>query len=211
LCADEHAKSALQRKWTTNKIFYETDAKAEGYQQITFPNGDLRMSSKPENIWTNISRLGEDVTAQLTSDAAGVTLSLKSAKNIRDYEEKAAGHLANIGTAIGRGGPVTFVVEDVKAVDAATIKNGYANRLGEIIWGAYLENLSNQLTKLCKDDMVKEAIAASFSKNLIFRLDPKCSGYQNCKFDGGNLVMFCKPDNIWTNISTLGGDIEKQL
>jgi len=211
LCASDHAKSALQRKWTSSAIIFELDAKAEGYQQITFPSGDLRMACKPDNIWTNITRLGEDVEGQLTSDAAGVTLSLKYANNIRDYEEKAAGFLADIGTAVGRSGAVTFVVEDVKAVDAQLNKSGYANRLGEIIWGAYLEQLSGKLTKLCGDDMVKEAIGASFSKNLVFRLDPKCSGYQNCKFEAGNLVMFCKPDNIWTNISTLGEDIEKQL
>jgi len=211
LCENDQSKEAFARKWTSSKIVFEMDAKAQGYQEITFPNGDLRIACKPDNIWTNIGQLGDGVVDQLTSTILNVTLALKSAQNIREYDEKAQGYLAQIGTAIGRSGPVTFTVEDIKAVDAALNKNGYNNRLGEVIWGSYLEQISSKLTSLCGDDMVKEAIGASFTKNLIFKLDPKCSGYQNCKFADGNLVMFCKPDSIWTNISTLGEDIEKQL
>jgi len=211
LCADEFSKTALNQKWTSNKIFFETDLKAPTYQNVNFPGGDLRMSCKPDNIWTNISYLGGDIADQLTSDYNGVTLSLKSAQNIREYEEKAQVHLAAIGTAIGRGGPVTFVVEDIKGVDAQLNKNGYNNRIGEVIWEAYLSQISSKLTTLCGDDMVKEAIGDSFKNNLVFKTEPKCESYQNCKFAGGNLVMFCKPDNIWTNISYLGEDIEKQL
>jgi len=211
LCADESSKVALNQKWTSSKIFFETDAKAVTYQNVNFPGGDLRISCKPDNIWTNISQLGDDIPGQLTSEFAGVSLPLKSAKNIRDYDEKAQVHLAAIGDAIGRGAPVTFVCEDVKAVDAQLTKNGYAHRVGEVIWEAYLSQIASKLTSLCKDDMVKEAIGDSFKNNLIFKLDPKATGYQNCVFKDGNLVMSCKPDNIWTNISSLGDDIEKQL
>jgi len=211
LCADANAKTALNQKWTSNKIYFETDLKAPTYQNVNFPGGDLRMSCKPDNIWTNISYLGADIPDQLSSDYNGVTLSLKSAQNIREYEEKGQVHLAAIGTAIGRGGPVTFVVENIAAVDAQLNKNGYNNRIGEVLWEAYLSQISSQLTKICGDDMVKEAIGDSFKNNLIFRTEPKCEGYQNCKFADGNLVMFCKPENIWTNLSYLGGDIEKQL
>jgi len=210
-CENEHAKAALNRKWVTNKLFFETDVKAEGYQQVTFPNGDLRMACQPGNIWTNISYLGENIPDQLTSDVKGVTLSLKSAQNIREYEEKAAGYLAQIGTALGRGGPVNFVVEDLKAVDAALNKNGYNNRVGEVIWGAYLEQISSKLTSLCGDDLVKESVADSFKNDLVFKLEAKADNYQNCKFKDGNLVMFCEPGKVWTNISYLGEDIEKQL
>lgn len=210
-CADEHAKAALNQKWTSNKIFFELDAKAPRYQTVNFPGGDLRVSCKPDNIWTNISDLGADIPDQLTSEVHGVTLSLLSAQNIREHEEKAQAHLEAIGTAIGRGGPVTFVVEDLKGVDEAMSKNGYQNRTGEVIWDSYLSQISSKLTGLCSDEMVKEAIADSFKNNLVFKLDPKCQGYQNCKFADGNLVMFCKPENIWTNLSDLGGDIEKQL
>lgn len=211
LCENDQAKEAFARKWTTKRILFETDAKAQGYQEITFPNGDLRIACKPDSIWTNIGQLGDNVVDQLTSTILGTSLSLKSAQNIREYDEKAQGYLAQIGTAIGRTGPINFTVEDIKGVDAALNKNGYNNRLGEVIWGSYLEQISSKLTSLCADDMVKEAIAGAFTKNLVFKLDPKAAGYQNCKFDAGNLVMFCKPDSVWTNISTLGEDIEKQL
>jgi len=210
LCENEEAKTSLNRKWVSNKIYFELDGKTEGYQQVTFPGGDLRMACKPDNIWTNISYLGNDIEDQLVSDIHGVQLSLKSAQNIREYETKAADLLAKIGTALGRGAP-TFVVEDLKGVDEALNKNGYNNRVGEVIWGAYLEQISSKLTSLCADDMVKEAIADSFKNNLVFKLEPKCEGYQNCKFKDGNLVMFCTPGNVWTNISYLGEDIEKQL
>jgi len=169
------------------------------------------LSCKPDNIWSNISSLGADIPDQLTSEYNGVTLSLKSAQNIREYEEKAQVHLAAIGTAIGRGGPVNFVVEDIPGVDTQLNKNGYNNRIGEVIWEAYLSQISSKLTSLCGDDMVKEAIGDSFKNNLIFKLDAKCEGYQNSKFADGNLVMFCKPDRIWSNLSSLGDDIEKQL
>jgi len=210
-CADEFAKTALNQKWTSNKIFFETDAKAPTYQNINFPGGDLRLSCKPDNIWSNISYLGGDVPDQLTSEYNGVTLPLKSAQNIREYEEKGAVHLATIGTAIGRSGPVTFVVEDIPGVDVQLNKNGYNNRIGEVLWEAYLNQIAGKLKSLCGDDMVKEAIGDSFKNNLIFKLEPKCEGYQNCKFADGNLVMFCKPDRIWSNLSYLGDDIEKQL
>jgi len=211
LCADPLAKAALNQQWTSNKIFFETDAKAPTYQNVNFPGGDLRLSCKPDNIWTNISYLGDDIPDQLLSDYNGVVLSLKTVQNIKEYEEKGQVHLAAIGTAIGRGGPVTFVVEDIKAVDAAMTKNGYKNRVGEVLWEAYLNQISSKLTSLCADEMTKEAIGDSFKNNLVFKTEPKCEGYQNCKFADGNLVMFCKPDNIWTNLSYLGEDIEKQL
>jgi len=210
-CGNEQAKISLNRKWTSNRIVFETDAKAQNYQEVTFPNGDLRMACTPSNIWCNISYLGENIPDLLSSDILGVTLSLKSAQNIREYEEKAAGYLAQIATAIGRAGAVTFVVEDIPGVDAALNKNGYNNRIGEIIWGSYLEQISSKLTSLCGDDMVKEAIGDGFKNNLVFKIDPKAENYQNCKFADGNLVMFCKPGNLWTNISSLGEDIEKQL
>jgi hypothetical protein len=210
-CANEYAKTALNQKWTSNKIFFETDQKAPGYQNVNFPNGDMRLYCKPDNIWTNISYLGEDIPDQLTSEYNGITLPLKSAQNIREYEEKAQAHLAAIGAALGRSGPVSFVVEDLKAVDAALTKNGYAHRVGEVLWEAYLSQIASKLTSLCADDMVKEALGDAFKNNLVFKTEPKCEGYQNCKFVDGNLVMFCKPDNIWTNISYLGEDIEKQL
>lgn len=211
LCENEDAKGALNRKWTSSKIIFEEDAKASGYQVVNFPGGDLRVSCKPDNIWCNLSYLGEDIPNQLTADIHGVTLSLKSVQNIKEYEEKAGTYLEAIGTAIGRGGPVGFVVEDIKGVDAAMTARGYENRMGEVIWDSYLNQISSKLTSLCADDMVKEAIGDSFKNNLVFKLDPKAEGYQNCKFEGGNLVMSCKPDNIWCNLSYLGEDIEKQL
>lgn len=211
LCANEAAKAALNQKWTSNKVYFELDAKAPSYQNVDFVNGDLRMSAKADYIWSNLGELGNDIPDKLTSEVLGVTLSLKSAQNIREYEEKAQVHLAAIGNSIGRGGPVTFVVEDVKGVDEALNKRNYTNRMGEVIYEAYLTQISEKLASLCKDDMVKEAIGDSFKNNLVFKLDPKAEGYQNCKFVGGNLVMSCKPDYIWTNISTLGEDIEKQL
>jgi len=211
LCADATAKTSLNQKWTSNKIYFELDAKAPTYQNVNFPGGDMRVSCKPENIWTNISTLGADIPDQLTSEHTGVGLSLKSVQNIHNYEEKAQVHLLAVGTAIGRGGPVTFVVEDLKTCDEALNKSNYKNRVGEILYEAYLSQIASKLTAICKDDMVKEAIGDSFKGNLVFRLDEKCSGYQNCKFENGNLVMFCKSTNIWTNISNLGGDIEGQL
>jgi len=209
-CADEHAKAALNQKWLSNKILFELDQKAPTYQSVNFPGGDLRLSCKPDNIWTNISYLGEDIPDQLTSEYNGVVLSLKSAQNVREYEEKSQSHLERIGTALGRGKP-SYTVTDLKQIDAALTKNGYANRVGEVIYEAYVSQIADKLTSLCADDMVKEAIADSFKNNLVFKLEPKCEGYQNCKFADGNLVMFCKPDNIWTNLSSLGDDIEKQL
>jgi hypothetical protein len=211
LCADDLAKVAINQKWTSNKIFFELDAKAPTYQNVNFPGGDLRLSCKPENIWSNLSYLGGDIPDQLTSEFNGVVLSLKTVQNIKEYEEKAQVHLGAIGTALGRSGPVTFVVEDIKSVDENLNKNGYNNRVGEVIWEAYLQQISSKLTSLCGDEMVKEAIGDSFKNNLVFKLDPKCEGYQNCKFADGNLVMFCKPSNIWSNLSYLGEDIEKQL
>jgi hypothetical protein len=211
LCADPTSKAAVNQKWTSNKIFFETDLKAPTYQNVNFPGGDLRVSCKPDNIWTNISSLGEDIPDQLTSEYSGTALSLKSVLNIREYEEKAQAHLATIGEAIGRGGPVTFVVEDLKGVDAQLNKNGYNNRIGEVLWEAYLSELASKLKRFCEDSMVKEAIGDSFKQNLVFKLDPKAVTYQCCNFVNGNLVMSCKPENIWTNISQLGDDIQDKL
>jgi len=212
MCADANAKTALNQKWTSNKIFFEMDMKSPTYQNVNFPGGDMRLYCKPENIWTNINSLGADIPDQLTSQSNGVVLSLKSVQNIREYEEKASGYLEAIGTAIGRGSPVKFVVEDLKGVDEQLNKNGYNNRVGEVLWEGYLSQISSKLTSLCGDEMVKDAIGDSFKANLVFKFDPKCEGYQSCKFDATkNLVMSCKPTNIWTNISSLGEDIEKQL
>lgn len=212
LCDNPHTKSALNQKWVSNKIYFEIDEKAPSYQNVDFPKGDLRIFCTSDRVWSNLGELGAEIPLLLTSEVFGASLSLKSSQNIRKYEEEGKAQLAAIGAAIGRGGPVNFVVEDIKAVDAAINKaGGYDNKIGEIIWGSYLTSLAEKLTSLCADDMVKEAIGDAFKGNLIFKLDPKAEGYQHCKFVGGNLEMSCNPAKIWVNMGELGNDIEGQL
>jgi len=128
LCSDADNKAALGGSWTSNKIYFETDEKAEGYQQTTFVNGDLRMACKSSNIWTNISYLGEDIQGRLTSPYGGEVLPLKSAANLREHVEKMKEHLATIESATGKSG-LEFAFKDIKAVDAQLHKNGYAHRV----------------------------------------------------------------------------------
>jgi hypothetical protein len=202
LCADADNRAALGGSWTSNKIFFETDEKTEGYQQITIVNGDLRLSCKASNIWTNLSYLGGDLEGRLTSPYGGEVLSLKTASNLRQNDEKKNENLATIATATGKSG-LEFSFKDIKAVDATLAKNGYENRMGEVFYANYLQYLAESLTKLCADPTSKAAINQKWTSNKIFfETDLKAPTYQNVNFPGGDLRISCKPDNIWVHRKT---------
>ena len=156
-CKDNDAKEAFLNTWTTNKITFELDQKAQNYQQITFVNGDLCMACQPSNIWSNISNLGQDIEGRLTSTFAGESLSLKSAANLREYAPKREEHLGAIATATGKSN-VEFFFKNLKAVDAALSSRGYDNRPGEIFFSSYLEHLAGSLAKLCDNEHAKTSL-----------------------------------------------------
>jgi hypothetical protein len=206
-CADNLSKGALTTAWTSNTISFNLDENAEGYQTIAVVDGNLVMTCKPGNVWTNIDALANDLADKLTVSGG---LSLESEKNLAENEPKLKEALASIEKATGKSG--LELVFDKAAIDEALNKSGYDHRLGEIVYDSRMGILATFLTKFCSDEDNKEALLELWTSNKIrFEFQDDTPTYQNTKVDNGDFVMYCKPDNIWSNIDSIGNDLEEQL
>eukprot|EP01129_Flabellula_baltica_P000234 TRINITY_DN10274_c0_g1_i1.p1 TRINITY_DN10274_c0_g1~~TRINITY_DN10274_c0_g1_i1.p1 ORF type:complete len:143 (-),score=27.66 TRINITY_DN10274_c0_g1_i1:43-471(-) len=56
-CTDELNLEVLLESWTSNKVTFVLDENCPNYQQCAVVDGNLQMTCKPSNIWTNIDQL----------------------------------------------------------------------------------------------------------------------------------------------------------
>jgi hypothetical protein len=60
--------------------------------------------------------------------------------------------------------------------------------------------------------MIHEAfIDALSAKKVIFRINGDAEGYQQILFENGALVIQCKSNNLWTNISNISNTKIEEL
>jgi len=201
-CKDDMTKEGLLGSVSANKIIYRLNPKAKGYNEFVIENGALILQCTPENMWCNIYEISSYKLDPIL-DYDKSKLSLVFRKNMRDYEEKLQTHLNTIKEATGKDW--TFEVDMKTIAGNKKIDSSYQDRPGEILYDSYMERIAQCISDNCKDDMTKEALLEAVSKNkVIFRFVDKTDDYHEWKIEGGALILQCKPENFWVNLSDIG-------
>jgi len=201
-CKDELTKEELLGAVNKNKLMFRFNPKTNGYQQWVIEDGVLIVQCKATNFWTNVYDVANANFDKLV-DWDKSKLPLVSRKDMKKYEEKYQEHLANIRQTVGKDWVVDF---DWKTICSyPTVDPGYKGREGEILMDSYMERIAQCISENCKDDMVKEALVEAVSANkIIFRLNEKTVGYHQWLIEKGCLVLQCKGNNLWCNLSDVG-------
>jgi len=205
---DDLAKAALQAEWTTGVIRLELGTNKKGeykYQECMPRDGDLAVIVYQ---MANVSDTGSDLIGRLGDPASG--LPLKSAQNIKEHDEKKEENLKKIQESVGLSTEVTLDI-DWSAIDAQTTKQGYTNRVGEVVIDWVVGSLASNLERICKEEMTKEAIAETWTTGVIRMEENKKISYHAVEFVNGDLVVQYKPENLCSNVGEIGRDIESKL
>ena len=207
-------KDEFNAKFTAKKIIikpaYDPDSVKNYYDSSFTSDGELLIEYR--SMWTNISKLGEDLPKILGEGGDNGTYLCQ--KSIRKTLPRQDSHLKNIEKILG----VTGITYDycIGQNLAKMNESNYADeRFGEIMLDVHLKQLHEALQKLCKaDSSFDEDFVARFAaKKIIIRpaADPdSVKNYYDSSFtaDGEFLVEY---RSIWTNINKLGEDIPKTL
>lgn len=126
-------------------------------------------------------------------------------KALRDVEPEQKKAIAEIEEEFKLSG-VTFqcdfaqVYSELPESDRANIHH---------IIDSYLTSwLPNMKSNNLLTDLNRAAILHTWTtKKIIFRLNPDAEHYVHCLFENGNLIIQCKPNRFWCNISECGGSM----
>jgi len=179
---------------------------------LTADEGGVLVCTIPvDKFCSNVDNLGNDLNKAL---AGSGPLSLNQRKNISDYNEKLQSNLAVIKTATG----IDFDVEiDWADIAKQMAQSDYKERLGEAFYDWYLTALGRSLTKLCSDELGKEAFVDKCgAKKLIrFQIVEKAKDDYVYVFSeipsDGTLVISVPKKKLCSNVDNTGNDIEKML
>lgn len=193
---------------TKKQIVFELYEADTGSNRSRNDGGRLMLGTNKTKGWiSGAYQIGKDLLTTCSGDAE---LSVALRKNIRDFESHRVKNLGRINKAVG----IEFDLQPewTSYIEAATPKR-VADDLGQMIYDWYLGGLADNLEKLCKDDMSKEAVAEACGAKLIkFVIGPKdMKGYGSCTFPDGVLLVTLPPNNMPANVGDLGKDIESQL
>jgi len=212
LCTNEvfPGKDAFNEKATTGNIIFNSnknDKKVTAYFTTTITNGDVVVSFKSV---CNTYQIGSNLEELLTVEFEEVTMPYVMRRSIAASQEKFQEHLTKIHDATGRQFEV--VIEWPKMLPFLKDVNKTANNsVGSTLYESVMEGLSNNIKKLCADEMGKEAFneLASTGKIILTTWDDKkASGYFNEKFENGDVVISFKSI---CNTYSIGSSLEKLL
>jgi len=206
---DDIARAALQSVWTTGvvRLALGTLKKGEtGQHKTVVENGDILITMYQ---LSNIGDIGQLLVSTL--DDPATSLPLKSALDVRKYEEQRNEALAEIHSVVGLSSEVTFDL-DWKTFDAVVTKLGYKNRVGEYSFDI-IKALRENLKRICKEELTKEAISESWTTGVLRLIEDKAikKGNHSCDFVDGDLVISYKPESAVSNVGDIGRDIESKL
>jgi len=210
LCNDKHfsGKDAFNEFASTGTIIFNSnknDKKAPSYYAVAFVNGDLVVSFK---YICNTYDIGSNIPELLTVVYEEVTMPYLSRKSLAEYEEKKEEYMTVINEASGK--TFELAIDWVKMVPFVT-KDNRPTYLGSTLYESVLSGLSENIKKLCADELGKEGFeeAASTSKIILTTWeDKKASGYFKESFENGDLVIAFKQI---CNCYDIGSGIEKLL
>jgi len=97
-----------------------------------------------------------------------------------------------------------------------TVAWNSTDRIGETIYSSYMGGLADQIGRVCRDDMGKEAFAEAITKKIINivilpELKKGESFYSRCRIVDGKLILEIPAKSFPCNCSDAGSDLEKLL
>jgi hypothetical protein len=210
LCNDEvySGKDAFNEFASTGVIIFNSnknDKKASNYFATKFENGDLVVSFKQI---CNCYDIGSNIPELLTVEYEEVKMPFLARKSLAQYEEKKEEYMGVINTATGR--TMELAVDWPKMVPFVT-KDNRPTYLGSSLYDSVLSGLSDNIKKLCSDELGLEGFNESASTGKIILTtwdDKKASGYHKESFENGDLVIAFKQI---CNCYDIGSGIEKLL
>jgi hypothetical protein len=211
LCNDKDfpGKEVFCEAASTGTIIFNSnknDKKATGYFATAFVNGDIVVSYKSI---CNVYDIGSNIPELLTVEYEEVKMPYIARKSIAQAEEKREEKMGIINTATGR--TFELSVDWAKMLPFMLANNGRPANVGSTLFDSVLTGLSDNLKKLCADDLGKEGFNESATTGKIILTtwdDKKASGYYKESFENGDLVVAFKSI---CNCYDIGKGIEKLL
>jgi len=212
---NDEFKATVAKAWTTKKLIvravgYKRESGGE-YHKVSLENGTLVIDCAEGSVVSNVGEVGQkaDKTLGLVTDA-GYNLSLS--KNVRENAPKIEAKIKEITDATGVTGiafPLNYNEIDAWMRAADKNSSSYYDRSAEIgLW--VIGGLADNLKKLCKDDMVKEALQEVWKGQIVLTVaDPKLGSSHETEFKDGKMIL--KYRSIISNVAEVGKDIEKRL
>jgi len=199
-CEHPMNKEALASAVTKNKIMYRLNAAAEPLcNEFKIEDGVLILQSPPKYFWSNLSEV-YSLNLDKILDTDKSKFSLITRKNLAQYEPKLKEHEANINAALGTT-DWKLEFDIAKLMQAPTIKQD-AGREGEIFYDSYAERIEECIKKNCEDDLTKEELVNQITKKKIaLCYVDKTQNYHDFVIKDGALILQCKPENVWINMS----------
>lgn len=149
------------------KIVAEKTPKAKtDYYSVTNADGVLSANIVKSKITQQASGFGDDLAIACSGDGP---LTVPMRKNIADATKQMNEHLETINKASG----IEFEVEADWAIFAeATVKKGYHERVGDIVYNWYLKAIAKHVAEFCKHPIQREAFNEAFGsrKQIVFFL-----------------------------------------
>jgi hypothetical protein len=211
LCEDKvfPGKDAFNEFASTGTIVFNSnknDKKApSGYFFTRFENGDLVISYKSI---CNTYDIGSNIPDLLIVEFEDIKMPFLGRKSLAQSEEKREENMEKINTATGR--TLELSVDWPKMLPFIT-KDNKPYQIGSTLYDSVLSGLSENIKKLCADEMGKEGFNESCSTGKIILTtweDKKASGYFKESFENGDLVISFKSI---CNCYDIGKGIEKLL
>jgi len=207
---DDMAKEQFLEETPKRTIKFVIDKKAKfpsGYSKESLQDGVLVFTIRD---FANVSETGNGLLALLGNGPDQIPLKVRM--NIRDNDAKRQEKLEKAREATGI--PDLEWEFDWMVLFTAVIKSGdksNVERIGDT-YDAICKEAVARLERLCKDDMVKEAIVDALSAKkirFVYNKDAKLPrGYHKSSFEDGVLVFTTR---TFANISEIGNDIESLL
>lgn len=197
------------RKVISFKIVEEKTAKSKSdYFSTTNEDGVLCANIVKSRITTNASSFGDDLEIACSDDGP---LTVPMRKNIGDASKFLKEHLETINKASG----IEFEVDVNWPVFAElTVKKGYHERVGDIMYNWYLKAIAGRVTTFCKDPIQKEAFNEAFGskKQIVFFLaeekhEKRRSSYHYTLCNDGVFEAHIVASNFTSNCDQLGDDL----
>jgi len=230
MCKDPHVKEDLLKAVSAKKVVFsllktewpsaEVEKYGRVYVGVHFHDGVLELIVPVKNFWSNIDYIANpkevDLTKVLTLQTrqAGA-LPLTARVALKAAEGKFNDAVKKLSGALGfevqlDWNPVAsyLVMEKERANEMARMPFADAS-------ARYLDGLGDNLAKVCKDDMVKEALLDKFKTKKVgvavipsadYEKDKAKLGgdsYVGLSFDGGNMVVIVPAKSFWANMDNI--------
>ncbi|KAK5581862.1 hypothetical protein RB653_003442 [Dictyostelium firmibasis] len=184
-CKDDMTLESFNDVTANGRISFRHNPKqTTGYWAWSFSNGDLIISFK------SICNVSDNASFDFIKvlPVPGV-FSLGARLNMKVNQEKFDNAFERIKEVTNMDW--SYEQESLEQV-YPSLEERNKERVGDL-FAEILKYIADNITKRCKSDIVLEAFSeASSNAKIVFRHNPKASGYWNWTFEGGNLIVTFK-------------------